>query len=191
MLNLAAVQEPSERGGNDRLREIIRSKSVIAGREMRLASGRTSNIYFDLKPTMFDQEGANLLAEALLGLLSKETFDSVGGLAVGAVPLVEAVAIRSHNLIKLRAFFVRSEVKEHGTKERIEANFNNDDRVIILDDVTTTGGSVMKAIDAVRARGATVVKVITVVDRQEGAQEKLANEGIEMVALYRKDEFMV
>ena len=90
---------------------------------------------------------------------------------------MQAVALRSYRYRSLRAFFVRSEVKEHGTKERIEANFKDGDRVIILDDVTTTGGSVLKAVDAVRSRGADVLKVITVVDRQEGAREALKSPG--------------
>jgi orotate phosphoribosyltransferase len=155
---------------------------------MRLASGGLTDIYFDLKPTMLDQEAGNLLAEELLDLLRGDSFDSIGGLAVGAVPLVQAVVLKSYGHRLLRAFFVRSEVKEHGTKERIEANFRDGDRVIILDDVTTTGGSVLKAVEAVRSRGADVLKVITVVDRQEGAREALKARGIEFVSLFTKEE---
>lgn len=173
----------------ERLREIIQESSVIKDREMRLASGRKTDIYFNLKPTMLDQEGGYLLAQELLKLLSREQFDSVGGLAIGAVPLVQSVVMESRGAMPLRAFFVRSDVKEHGTMERIEANFHDGDRVIILDDVTTTGGSVLKAIEAVRSRGAIVLMVITVVDRQEGARKTLESHGVNLVALFTKDEF--
>lgn len=188
MLSVAEVRAIPTHDRRSRLREIIRIKSLIEGYEMRLASGGVTDIYFDLKPTMLDQEGGNLLAEELLDLLQCDSFDSIGGLAVGAVPLVQAVALRSYGHRLLRAFFVRSEVKEHGTKERIEANFNEGDRVIILDDVTTTGGSVLKAVEAVRSRSADVLKVITVVDRQEGAREALQAEGIEFFSLFTKEE---
>lgn len=188
MLRVAEVCAMPTHDRRSRLRKIIRDKSLIKGREMRLASGGLTDIYFDLKPTMLDQEAGNLLAEELLDLLRGDSFDSIGGLAVGAVPLVQAVVLKSYGHRLLRAFFVRSEVKEHGTKERIEANFRDGDRVIILDDVTTTGGSVLKAVEAVRSRGADVLKVITVVDRQEGAREALKARGIEFVSLFTKEE---
>ena len=190
MLAVAAQINTQHRDDRrSRLREIISDKSLIKGREMRLASGRLTDIYFDLKPTMLDQEASNLLADEILDVVRAIDFDSIGGLAIGAVPLIQSVIVKSYGKIKIRAFFVRSELKEHGTKELIEANFQEGDRVVILDDVTTTGGSVLKAIDAVRSRGANVLSVITIVDRQEGAEDKLARSGIRLIPLFNKQDF--
>lgn len=189
MLTAAKTKDQSLQNRRARLREIIQVKSVIKDREMRLVSGRKTDIYFNLKATMLDQEGGTLLSQELLDMLCHEQFDSVGGLAIGAVPLVQSIVISSYGKIPLRAFFVRSDIKEHGTMERIEANFRDGDRVIILDDVTTTGGSVLKAIEAVRSRRASVLMVITIVDRQEGAKENLQEHGVELVSLFTKDEF--
>lgn len=173
-----------------RLCEIIRDRSLITDRRIRLASGCTTSTYFDLKRTMLDPEAGNLLAEEVLDLLRESSIDCVGGLAVGAVPLIQAVALRSYGQRPLRAFFVRSEIKDHGTRRSIEGNFEDGDRCVILDDVTTTGGSVLRAIEAVRERGATVPTVITVIDREEGAREKLRGDGVSLIALFTKADFV-
>ena len=165
-----------------RLIEIIKQRSVETGREFKLASGRTSDFYCNLKPTMLHPEGAHLLgllfAEAVDGIEA----DMIGGLDMGAVPLATAAAAASFARSKpLPAFFVRKQAKEHGTQNLIDGLMRGDSvkdrRVVILEDVTTTGGSSLKAIEAVRREGAVVALVLTVVDRQEGAAEafKAAN----------------
>lgn len=165
-----------------RLIEIIKTLSVETGRTFKLASGRTSDFYCNLKPTMMDPEGAHLLGVLIAEALDDTQADLVGGLEIGAVPLATATAAASFSRGNpRRAFFVRKQAKEHGTQNLIDGLRRGETvqgkRVVILEDVTTTGGSSMKAIEAVRAAGATVALVLTIVDRQEGAADvfKTAN----------------
>jgi len=177
-----------------RLIDIIREKSFRSGVEMKLASGRSSSFYFNMKPTMLDPEGAMLIGQLLLGALADEDIALVGGLELGAVPLATAVAIASHAAGRpLPAFFVRKQAKEHGTQSLVDglpagATLAGR-RVAILEDVTTTGGSAMKAIEAVRAAGGSVAVVVTLVDRREGATEAFAAAGIPFKALLTIEDF--
>ena len=177
----------------ERLIAIIRARSVETGRVFTLASGRTSDFYCNLKPTMLDPEGAYLLGALIVEALRDDTPDLVGGLELGAVPLATSAAAMSHALgTPMRAFVVRKQTKDHGTKSLVEGLMRGDTlsgkRVVILEDVTTTGGSSMKAIEAVRAEGAHVLKVLTMVDRQEGASEAFARAGIPFAALLTATE---
>ncbi len=176
-----------------RLIEIISAKSLLRRTEVKLVSGATSSFYFDMKLTAYDPEGANLIAELILAALASESVDWVGGLEMGAVPIVACVSQKSFPVRPLPGFSVRKRAKEHGTRRMIEgigADQSLDgSRVVLVEDVTTTGGSVMKAAQAVRAEGAIVAKVVTVVDRLEGAVENLAREGIELVALLTARDF--
>jgi orotate phosphoribosyltransferase len=177
-----------------RLIEIVRARSFSTGAEMKLVSGRSSNFYFNMKPTMLDAEGAYLIATLILDSIKGEDVDLVGGLEMGAVPLASAVAVMSQTKgWPLQAFFVRKQAKEHGAKKLVEGLAPTESlqgkRVVILEDVTTTGGSSMKAIEAVKAEGATVVRVITVVDRLEGAAEAYAAAGIPFSALLTVADF--
>jgi len=167
-----------------RLLEIIKAKSLLLG-QFKLVSGAVSNYYLDMKPTMFDPEGAHLVAELVFDLIKDERdVEAIGGLELGAVPIIVAVCARSWHGRPVAGFVVRKEIKDHGTEQKIDGNFKPDSTVILFDDVTTKGGSVMRAVRAVRGRGARVAKIITLVDRLEGAVEILEKEGIELVALY-------
>jgi orotate phosphoribosyltransferase len=177
-----------------RLYAIIRQRSFRQGEVFRLVSGRTSTIYFNLKPTMLDPDGARLIGAALAKRAAALDADHVGGLAMGAVPLVAAAAAMSAVAGRpVRALFVRKEAKDHGTGSQIEGLAEGEDlagrNIVVVEDVTTTGGSAMKAIAALRAAGARVEHVVTIVDRQEGAEEAFAAQGITLHALYRKSEF--
>ena len=173
----------------DRLKAIIREKSLLAG-EFTLASGRASGFFFNMKRTMLDPEGAYLLADALLDLMDDIDADHVGGLAMGAIPLVSIVAARSFERGRpVTAFFVRKEAKDHGTMDLIEGALAENAKVVLLEDVTTTGGSSLKAAAAVRGRGCTVGHVLAIVDREEGARANFARDGIELRALYRRADF--
>ena len=175
-----------------RLAEIIRHKSLSEGKELILASGRTSTFYFDMKATTFDPEGSNLIADLILEKISSDNVDYIGGLEMGAVPIVVGVSLRSHLVGRpIPSFFVRKKVKQHGTQKLIERDLEPGSQVLMVDDVTTTGGSVMKAVNAVRDVGCVVNKVITVVDREEGAAENLAEQGIELVPLLTASDFNV
>jgi orotate phosphoribosyltransferase len=169
---------------------LIKERSYREG-DFVLASGKKSKFYLDMKPTMFHPEGANLLAELVLERLTNVNVDCVGGMAVGAIPLVTAVTVLSARTPRpLPGFFVRKEVKDHGTKKRVDAVADLAGKnVAILEDVTTTGDSAMQAVDAARDAGAKVVLVLSLVDRGEGAIEFYKSKGIPFDWLFRLSEF--
>jgi orotate phosphoribosyltransferase len=117
-------------------------------------------------------------------------FDSVGGMAVGSVPLVSAISIKSYLRNRYYpAFFVRKEVKDHGVQTKIDGLIKPNTQVVLVEDVTTTGGSIMQAVNAVRDIGCEVRTVITIVDRQEGARDNLAYQGIHLEPLFLRNDF--
>jgi len=179
---LAGLLEEKRR----RLLAIIREKSFLTeGGPFKLASGGMSDFYLDMKPTTFSPEGLNLIADILYDMLREDhSIDAVGGLELGALPITNAVSMRSWSDRPIDGFVVRKEKKGHGTDKKIDGNFRPDSNVVLFEDVTTRGGSVMEAVNAVRSRGATVSKIITIVDRLEGATENLRKEGIELVAVF-------
>ena len=188
---------PAKRQTEDnraRLAEIIRTRSFGRGKII-LASGRESDFYVNLKPTMLDAEGAALLAELTLEALRGERIDYVGGLEMGAVPLAGAMAQLSFMQGRpIQAFFVRKKPKEHGAKLSVEGLAPGESlkgkRVVVIEDVTTTGGSAIKAVDAVKDAGGEVVLVFTIVDREEGAAETFQNAGVAFRSLFRAAEFL-
>lgn len=185
---------PETAAARARLRDIIHRRSFGYG-EVKLASGRMSNFYFNLKPAMLDAEGAALLAQLTLDALAGERIDCIGGLEMGAVPIAGAVAQLSHMTgTPVQAFFVRKKPKEHGARLSVEGLMPGETleakRVVIVEDVTTTGGSAMKAVEAVREAGGEIAFVLTIVDREEGATEAFAAHGLDFRALYRASEFL-
>jgi len=177
-----------------RLADIIFKRSFGRG-EITLASGRKSDFYFNLKPTMLDPEGAALLAELTLDALSNERIDYVGGLEMGAVPIAGAIAQLS--FLKGRpiaAIFVRKKPKEHGARLSVEGLAKGETlegkRVVVVEDVTTTGGSALKAVEAVRDAGGEVALVFTMVDREEGAADTFREAGLPFRSLFRAAEFL-
>lgn len=177
-----------------RLVAIIRARSYSTGGTTKLVSGRSTSYYFNMKPTMLDPEGAALIGELTLEALSDVQADYIGGLEMGAVPLATAVAFASHVRGKrLPAFFVRKTPKDHGTEKLVEGLAPGESlkgkRIVVIEDVTTTGGSSMKAVDAVRKEGGEIVCVITIVDRKEGATENFAAAKLPFRALLTIDDF--
>ncbi len=177
-----------------RLAQIVKERSFQEGPEMKLASGKTSTFYFNMKPTMLDPEGARLIAELMLDELEGVDVDLVGGLEMGAVPIASAIAAISHVRGRpLAAFFVRKQAKEHGTQSLVEGLVRSDTmagkRVAIVEDVTTTGGSALKAAAALRNDGAKIVRVLTIVDRQDGAAEAFADAGLKFVPILTLADF--
>lgn len=178
-----------------RLIEIVKERSFSMGSETRLVSGRSTSFYFNMKPTMLDPEGGHLIAMLVLDALKGADVELIGGLEMGAVPLATAVAVLSQAEGRpLAAFFVRKQAKEHGARKLVEGlapgQSLSGKRVVILEDVTTTGGSSMKAIEAVKAEGAVVDRVITVVDRLEGAADTFEAAGIAFTALLTARDFL-
>lgn len=182
------------RTNRSRLVEIIKTRSFSTGGAIKLVSGRTSSFYFNMKPTMLDPEGAALIGELVLDALADVPADYIGGLEMGAVPLATAVAVASHARGKpLSAFFVRKSPKDHGSEQLIEGLAPGQTlagkRIVIVEDVTTTGGSAMKAVAPVRAAGGNIVCVVTIVDRDEGAVAAFAKAGLPFRALLTIEDF--
>lgn len=158
----------------DRLLELIKTRAVAFG-NFTLASGKPSTHYINSKKFLFHGEAVALLGELLYRATADLDFQSIGGLEVGAIPMATATVLRYHQAGKnIDGFFVRKRTKDHGSQERIEGTANPGDRVVVLDDVLTTGESVVQAIEAVEDRGATVLRVICIVDRLQGASDRLA-----------------
>lgn len=179
----------------NRLIEIIRERSYGTGVTITLASGRTSDFYFNLKPTMLHPEGAALIGRLVAGRIEPGSADCVGGLEMGAVPIATAVAAASFAAgAPLQAFFVRKQAKDHGTQSLIEGLAKGETiagkTVVVVEDVTTTGQSSIKAIEAIRAEGGVVAKVITIVDRQEGADQSFKDAGVPFEPLLTRADFL-
>jgi len=172
---------------------IIKERSFSRGRFV-LASGRESSYYLDMKPTMLHADGATLLAQLILKRLEGSEIHYIGGLEVGAVPLLSPIAIFSKSTARpISGFFVRKTVKDHGTKKLIEGVAEGDlkgKKVVILDDVTTTGESAMLAVKAAQDAGGEVCFVLSIVDREEGAPEFFEKAGVEFKALFRASELL-
>jgi orotate phosphoribosyltransferase len=171
-----------------RLRDIIAAKSLKRG-HFRLASGRESDVLFDLKLTLLDPEGANLTAELLLDRLEAQEARFVGGPEMGGVLMVEALCLKSLGRNELSYFFVRKRAKDHGTGNRIDGNLAPGAAAVLVEDVTTTGGSVLESVAAVRERGCPVHRVLAILDRNEGGRERLASEGLTLDYVFEKDDF--
>lgn len=157
-----------------RLLELFRSRAVSFGR-FTLASGKESSFYINSKKAIFNSEAVWLLGDILWHLTKDQNIQAIGGLEVGAIPMATAAVQRYHQEGRvLEGFFVRKQSKDHGSRERIEGVLESGMRVAMLDDVFTQGNSVIQAIDEVKKIGGIVVSVTCIVDRLQGAREKLA-----------------
>lgn len=154
---------------------LIREKAVIRG-ERKLASGKISNYYIDGKQVTLSAQGLFLTAKVMLHMIQGTGANAIGGPTLGADPIAAAVSVlSSQSGNPLKAFIVRKETKDHGMQRMIEGPaLEPGDKVIMVEDVITTGGSVLKAIKEVEKLGAKVVKTLCLVDRNEGAMETLA-----------------
>jgi len=164
-------------------------------REVTLASGKKSDFYLDLRTTLMRPLGQKLAGELLLAkLMVGPWVDAVGGMAVGAVPLVSAVlsAAAHHDPnTKLLGFFVRKEAKKHGLGKQVEGAFRSGMSVALVEDTTTTGGSTLEALDIVEAAGGKVARVLCLVDRSEGAAAAFAARGVKLEALFTRADLPV
>ena len=150
-----------------------------------LVSGKESNYYIDVKQTIFTPKGLALTGELLFAEVKKIGAESVGGMAVGAIPLVSAVLAHSaREGYQLEGFFVRPAAKGHGLRRQVEGCFSAGTWVAILEDVMTTGGSSYEAIRQVEEAGGKIQQVITLVDREEGGREFLAEKGYPLIAVF-------
>ncbi len=161
-------------------------------RKVTLASGRESEFYLDLRQTLMRPRGVALAGRLVLELLGRGTpVDAVGGMAVGAVPLVSAVLGAANQVPgseALLGFFVRKEAKKHGLARQVEGGFSEGQVVALVEDTTTTGGSTLDAVEIVEAAGGKVARVICLVDRGEGAKEAFAERGLVLEALFSRSD---
>jgi orotate phosphoribosyltransferase len=170
-----------------RLQAVLQKRSVIFG-DITLASGRKSHYYFDGRMTSLSAEGASLAAR--LWLPCVRDVAAVGGLTLGADPLVGAILCAcGAEQIPMDGFIVRKEMKTHGTMKEVEGPLARGARVVVVEDVVTTGGSVWKAIEAVRGLSCEVARVLALVDREEGAIEFFREKGVPYWPVFRKSEF--
>ena len=158
------------------LLKLLQTKAVIYGRRT-LASGKTSYYYIDGKQVTLDARGAYLIGRCIFELIKSNHADAIGGPTLGADPIVGAVlAEAGRQNISLYGFIVRKEAKDHGTSKLVEGPaFKPGAKAVLVEDVITTGGSVLKAALAVEQAGAKVVQIVTLVDREEGAANILAS----------------
>jgi orotate phosphoribosyltransferase len=176
------------------LRDIIKHRSFSQGDQVTLSSGRTSAFYFNMKPTMVDPQGSLLIANLCLQVCEAGEFEFVGGLEMGAVPIVCSIApISAQRGHPQNVFFVRKQAKGHGTQNRIDSIFDVDAlkgaRILVVEDVTTSGGSALQAVDTIRELGGVVDTVLTLVDRLEGAQAAFAQTGLNLMSIFTADDF--
>lgn len=169
---------------------LLHERSVRHG-DFVLASGQRSSYYIDCRPTTMSASGQRVIGRLGLAAIRAAGWQpqAVGGLTMGADPVAYAIASASAELDRpIDAFSVRKAAKDHGTGRRIEGNFEAGMPVVIIEDVITTGGSALSAIEAVRAEGGNVVGVLAVLDRQSGGKEKIEASGVPVVALVTASE---
>ncbi len=181
----------------DARRELLGLVLAVSFRRQKvtLASGKESDFYVDLRQTLMRPRGVALAGALVLDrLFAGPPVEAVGGMAVGAVPLVTGVlaaAAARDPETSLLGFFVRKQVKHHGLGRRIEGGFSAGQRVALLEDTVTTGGSTLEAVDAVEAEGGKVVRVLCIVDRCEGAAEAFRTRGLDLEALFTRADLPV
>jgi orotate phosphoribosyltransferase len=177
----------------ERLGEIILDRSFKYSEDppFTLASGKKSNFYFNCKPTTLDPEGMNLIGAIIFDMLKDTDITAAGGLTLGADPIANALAVISYQKGKpIKSFIVRKDVKDHGTKSAIEGNVTTGEKIAIIDDVITTGGSTITAIEQARKAGLSVEMVITLIDREEGGRENILQHVDNIKSILTRTEIM-
>ena len=176
-----------------RLRSLLAEPKCLVIGPITLSTGRESNYYFDCKRVTLNPEGASLVADVFLAELRalQPKPDAIGGLTHGADPIVFAVMMRAlEQGWSLPSFYVRKFQKEHGTRRRVENAPSKGARVVVIDDVVTTGSSVLQAVAAMQETGCQVSAVLTLVDRNEGGAEAINDSGIsDYRPLFRVSDF--
>jgi orotate phosphoribosyltransferase len=165
------------------LLDLIREKSLRFG-EFTLASGKKASYYLDCRNVTLDSRGARLIGAGMLELLKREMPPLVGGMAIGADPITAAIlTLAGVQGLPLRGVMVRKEAKQHGTGKFVEGPFVAGEELVIVEDVVTTGGSSLLAIERAEAVGLKVRRVLAIVDRLEGGREAFAARGYELTTL--------
>ncbi|NPA15022.1 MAG: orotate phosphoribosyltransferase [Deferribacteres bacterium] len=175
----------------ERLVQLLLEKSFMYSEEpiFKLSSGKVSQYYINCKPVTMSPEGLYLIGNLFFELVKDEEITAAGGLTLGADPMAYALSYTSFiNNRPIKAFVVRKEAKKHGTAKLIEGDVSEGEKVIILEDVITTGASTLKAIRAAKEHGLVVKGVIALVDREEGGREEIEKEGIPVISITTRTE---
>jgi orotate phosphoribosyltransferase len=177
----------------DRLLELLRDRS-FARKKVILASGKESDFFIDCKQAVLTAEGHVLAGSLMLdAALAAGSFDAIAGVELGGCPLASAAAFTSFQRGNPKdAVYVRKDVKDHGSKRQLEGDTRlpAGATIVILEDVTTTGGSTLKAVEKLRAAGYQVSSVVTLVDRLEGGREAIEAAGLRFSAIYTRRDFI-
>ncbi|SKA83635.1 orotate phosphoribosyltransferase [Paucidesulfovibrio gracilis DSM 16080] len=175
-----------------RLARLLLELSYVEG-EVTLTSGKKSDYYFDCKQTALHPEGGWLIANLFLEMLQGRDIAGVGGMTLGADPLVSAVSVLSYEKnCPLAAFIIRKKSKGHGTNQYLEGlkNFPSGSRVVLLEDVVTTGGTLLTSVERVRDAGLQVDDVLCVLDREEGGRQRLAQAGLNLGSIFTRAQLL-
>ena len=174
------------------LLSILDEKSLHR-KKVVLSSGKTSNYYFDGRVSSLHHKGAYLIGKIILDMIKDCEVSAIGGLTLGADPIIGAtIALSCQTDKPLDGFIVRKEEKGHGMKKKIEGTpLTKESKVIIVDDVVTTGSSTIKAIEEVKQIGCEIVKVLAIVDRLEGAKENIAKYGLTLESIFTIKDFNI
>lgn len=173
------------------LKQLLRSESLRFG-DFTLASGKRASYYLDCRNLTLHPQGANLVASGMLERLERLSGfpDAVGGMAIGADPITAAiVTLAGQRNLPLKGFMVRKEPKEHGTGRQVEGPVRPGDKVIIVEDVITSGGSALKAAMAARAYGLEVMGVLAIIDRLAGGTAAFQEHGLRLETLLTIEDF--
>src|SRR2546426_6795206 len=174
----------------DSLRRMLLERSMRFG-EFVLSSGATSHYYIDVRKTSLHPEGLQLISKLFWNVLAKDNITAIGGLTLGADPLVAGVMLHAATEGKmLEGFLVRQTTKDHGTRGQVEGNLAGHKRIAILDDVITSGESALIAAEAAETYKAEVVRVLAVVDRAQGAAQTFQQKGFPFTSLFSIEELL-
>ena len=169
----------------DYLINILKENQVFKTGKFTLSSGKESDYYIDMKKAITEPNILKTIAELINQAITNDNIDKIAGPALGAVPIATALSLQSN----IPLLMIRKEKKDYGTSKLIEGELNEGDNVIVVEDVTTTGGSLIKAIKAIQKNGGTVKKAFVVVDREEGAVNEFKKENIVFEPLISVNEF--
>lgn len=174
----------------EKLFNLLNRQALKRGKFL-LSSGKESNYYLDGRVITLNPQGAYLVASIILDMLKGETLDAIGGPTLGADPIVGALAVLSYiNAQPIKTFIVRKQAKEHGTLQQVEGPaLKNGDRVILIDDVATSGKAILEAKQALDKIGVIADKAIVIVDRNQGAADNLAKAGIKLESIFKIADF--
>jgi len=171
------------------LKALIREKALKFG-DFTLASGKKASYYLDCRQITLDSQGARLVGDGMLDLLADDLPDLVGGMAIGADPITAAIlTLAGVRGLPLRGVMVRKEAKGHGTGRLVEGPFHEGESIAVVEDVVTTGGSSLLAIERCEAVGLKVQRVLAIIDRLEGGREAFAERGYELTTLFTIRDF--